>query len=247
MRRSAGSRACPAPNRLPGRRVSRKRDASPQAQGTSCAGHPRTSARPVRRSIGDPRFEFRHVDAKCAFGPRADEVARAKLAVGQHAFDLCLWLMATRARMRGRHCRELRIQHGPPPAMNDINGPVLRCGPCDGPGAASSAPARGATMDLPCGRAWRQCACQRTSVSRMSCTAAPLLRENAQLWCGGSPVRATTSKLVRPNATAPQDYCGGGRDANPSQASHVHDQAPRARHMPCSSSRSPASQRRPLT
>lgn len=42
------------------------------------------------RSVRDPCFQLRQVDAKRTFTPRADETARAEFAITQHAFDLRL-------------------------------------------------------------------------------------------------------------------------------------------------------------
>jgi hypothetical protein len=56
----------------------------------------------VDPSVSDPRLQLRQVNAKRAIGPRADEIARAELAVAQHALDPRLRLLATWAVMRGR-------------------------------------------------------------------------------------------------------------------------------------------------
>ena len=65
----------------------------------------------------DPRFQFGQINAERAFQPRAHEIRRAVLPIGQHALDLRLWAVATGALMLRRALRELLIQHDPPPVL----------------------------------------------------------------------------------------------------------------------------------
>jgi len=70
------------------------------------------------RSVRDPRFQFRHVNAERTFHTGTDEAARADSAITQHACDLRLRVVATRTVMRGRWCGDRVIRHEQPPAVN---------------------------------------------------------------------------------------------------------------------------------
>jgi hypothetical protein len=72
------------------------------------------------QSVRDPRVQLRQVNAKRTFPPRADEIPRAEFAITQHAFDLCLWLAATRTLMHDRWRRDLGTRHDRPPVVNGI-------------------------------------------------------------------------------------------------------------------------------
>jgi len=72
--------------------------------------------------VSDPRLQLRHVNGKRALHPRADEVDRTEPAFAQHACDLRLGLLATRAPMRGRYRREFLIRHDRPPAHGHTAG-----------------------------------------------------------------------------------------------------------------------------
>ena len=72
------------------------------------------------QSVRDPRFQLRHVNAKHTFHPRTDEIPRAEFAITQHAFDLRLWLTATRTLMHDRWRGDLVTPHNQPPVVNGI-------------------------------------------------------------------------------------------------------------------------------
>ena len=79
-------------------------------------GSVRIAAGPAGTSelVSDPGLQFGDVDAQRAFRSRANEIARAELALTQHTLDLRLREVATRALMCDGWRGQLVIGHDGP-------------------------------------------------------------------------------------------------------------------------------------
>lgn len=139
----------------------------------------------------DPRLQFRQINPQRAVQPRADEIDRAELPVAEHTLDLRLRALAAGAQVRRRRPRG-NLVTGHDHHLLLMNRPERRVGrSCEAREQCCRARARGGAR-----------ARQMSGVlSKRSNSESSLhLRgvKDAQLRCSGSPVRATTSKLVRP-------------------------------------------------